>query len=170
MVTDGRIDWHISSNLVRNRTGSWYFGVVAIKTPSGKNVSEIIMDETKCKDSKLSKDLLDWDFGMKYYTMVAYGAGGYAFNLETDTWESIGMGVLNTTKLVTAFTTNHLTGFATGFLPQPNTIDFNFVFAHASFQDNMTIFILVILTFIFYFSLMIWATIKDIKDVKKVNP
>ena len=101
--------------------------------------------------------------------------------------------VLNTSKLVTAFESNHLTSFATGFRPQTNTIDFQFVFAFPSFEDNMTIFvrrsftlvglfslfisntttdyfqILVILTIIVYIILMIYATIGDVKDKNKVT-
>ena len=86
-----------------------------------------------------------------------------------------------------------MTSFATGFRPQANTIDFQFVFAFPSFEDNMTIFvrrsftlvglfslfisntttdyfrILVILTIIVYIILMIYATIGDVKDKNKVT-
>ena len=38
-----------------------------------------------------------------------------------------------------------------------------------AFQDNMNIYMLLIITFCFYFILMIWATWKDIKDRQKVR-
>ena len=139
--SDGYIDWHITTEQVANRTGQWYFGVVSIK--GVENVSSVINDKGTCKDSGLAKDLLDTNFHTKQYNITFYTGGGYAFETENgaDVWEAKGMAVINQTKLVTAFVTNHLTSFATGFLPVPNKIDFQFVFAHATFEDNMTIFV-----------------------------
>jgi hypothetical protein len=57
----------------------------------------------------------------------------------------------------------------TGFMPQPNTVDFDFVFAAVSFSDNMTIFMLIIVTFIVYLCTMIWAILKDKKDLNSVS-
>ena len=57
-------------------------------------------------------------------------------------------------------------------MPEINTIDFEFVFAAASFEDNMTIFFLLLVVFIIYLIMMIWAIIKDRKDqaaVKKLG-
>ena len=39
----------------------------------------------------------------------------------------------------------------------PNTIDFNYVFAAASFDDNLTIYLTVIFSLLLYFVLLIWA-------------
>ena len=91
------------------------------------------------------------------------------FDVKTEVWEGIGIVVQNTSKLVTAAQTNHLTSFATGWFPEPNTIDFAFVFARGSFSDNITIFILLIITMILYLICMIWATWKDIQDDKLVS-
>lgn len=97
-----------------------------------------------------------------------YTAGTYYFDDGVEVWDGDGITVMNTTNLVTAARTNHLTSFATGFFPQPNTIDFKFVFAQNSFSDNLTIFLLLIVSFSFYLLLMIWAIIKDIKDDKSL--
>ena len=97
-----------------------------------------------------------------------YTAGTYYFDDGVEVWDGRGITVMNTTNLVTAARTNHLTSFATGFFPQPNTIDFKFVFAQNSFSDNLTIFLLLIISFSFYLLLMIWAIIKDIKDDKSL--
>ena len=75
----------------------------------------------------------------------------------------------NTTKLVSSCGTNHLSSFGSAWFPEVNTIDFDFVFAHASFEGNMTIFMLIILTFIFYIIAMIWAILKDKKDLRAVR-
>ena len=93
----------------------------------------------------------------------------YFFDVETEQWEGIGIAVQNTTKLITAAQTNHLTSFATGFFPTPNKIDFDFIFAKTSIQDNLTIFLLLIISFMFYLILMIWAVKKDIQDAKAVR-
>ena len=86
---------------------------------------------------------------------------------------------------MTTAKTNHLTSFGTGFFPQPNKIDFEFIFANNCndtddnlkdapkinncFADNMTIFLLLIISFMFYFIGMIWAILKDNKDDKAVS-
>ena len=69
----------------------------------------------------------------------------------------------------TSFETNHLTSFASGYLSESNSIDFTLIFAAPSVQDNITIFLLLIICYIFYFIVMIWAIVKDIKDVKAVS-
>lgn len=76
--------------------------------------------------------------------------------------------VLNSTRELTACGATHLTSFATGFVPQPNTLDFEFVFAAASFEDNLTIYLLLIIITFLYIVWMIWALWKDRKDEKKV--
>ena len=52
---------------------------------------------------------------------------------------------------------SHLTSFGGGFFVQPNTIDFDYVFAHASFQDNITIYLTIIITLIIWLIILIWA-------------
>ena len=139
---DGYIDWYIDDDIIKNRTGSWYFGVVSIKgSNSVENVSKIIEDGKSCADSKITKDLLDKDFNTDKYTFVAYTGGSYFFNTSNEVWEAVGMNTLSTTKILTDFQSTHLTSFGTGFMPQFNNIDFKFIFAHASFTDNMTIFV-----------------------------
>ena len=142
LLDETYIDWYIDDGIIRNRTGSWYFGVISITGDNNSNnVSEII-DETKdCAENKISKDKLDTDFHTELYSFVAYTGGSYFFNETRDEWEGIGLNTLNTTKEITSFTSNHLTSFGTGFMTQISAIDFKFIFAHASFTDNMTIFV-----------------------------
>jgi hypothetical protein len=98
-----------------------------------------------------------------------YTGGMYYFDAILESWDGIGISVTNTTMITTAAKTNHLTSFSTGFFPEPNIIDFEFVFANDSFSDNSTIFMLLIITMIFYLIGMIWATVKDMKDDKAVS-
>lgn len=70
---------------------------------------------------------------------------------------------------MTGLKTNHLTSFATGFSPQPNSLDFTLIFAKHDLKDVVTIFMLLILCFFVYFIGMIWATIQDLNDIKAVS-
>ena len=71
----------------------------------------------------------------------------------------------NTTKTLSGCGTDHLTSFGSGFFPEPNTIDFDFIFAHASFEDNLTIYLCLIITFTLYLLALIWALLRDRKDL-----
>jgi hypothetical protein len=93
----------------------------------------------------------------------------YFFDTTNTAWDGTGITIYNSSKTLTAAGANHLTSFVTGFMPQPNTVDFDFIFAAPSFSDNMTIFMLIIVTFIVYLCMMIWAILKDKKDLKAVS-
>ena len=43
-------------------------------------------------------------------------------------------------------------------------VDFKFIFAKASFKDNITIYMTVIVTMILYLTLLTWSLMQDIKD------
>merc|ERR1719188_2403319 len=83
-------------------------------------------------------------------------------------WEASGISVLNSTKIETACTTDHLSQYGSGFIQEVNTIDFEYFFAAASFADNMTIYMCLIITFLIYFICMIYAFIKDNRDIKRL--
>ena len=51
---------------------------------------------------------------------------------------------------------------------EPTTIDFKFIFAEASFGDNMTIYMTIIVTLALYLILMIWSKYNDIMDEKQL--
>ena len=70
---------------------------------------------------------------------------------------------------MTACGSNHCTAFGSAFFPEVNTIDFEFIFTHASFEDNMTIYLWLIITFIIYICGLIYAFIKDRRDIKAVS-
>lgn len=52
---------------------------------------------------------------------------------------------------------------------KPNVVDFQYVFAHAGLEDNLTIYLTLMLTIGFYILLVIWARLKDRKDKEKVR-
>ena len=47
--------------------------------------------------------------------------------------------------------------------------DFTFIYAVPSINDNVTVFVLLIICYVFYFIGMIWAIMKDFKDAKEVS-
>lgn len=63
----------------------------------------------------------------------------------------------------------HLTSFGGGFFVKPNMVDFAYVFANAGFQDNITIYLTLIITVAFYIVVVLWARSKDKKDKEKVT-
>jgi hypothetical protein len=86
----------------------------------------------------------------------------------TEIWEAGGISVINSTALTTACYTSHLSQYGSGFYPEINTIDFQFIYAEASLTDSLTIFLCLIITFTVFLICMIYACIKDGKDLKKL--
>ena len=64
---------------------------------------------------------------------------------------------------------SHLTTFAGGFLVLPTPINWSYVFAHADFTRNLTVYLTVISLSVLYLLLVIYARYKDRKDVEKVR-
>ena len=160
IMEDGHLDWFLGNDFVASRTGKWFLAIASTK----KTLEE---DERDC--TQLSVDQLSWDFNTPNYHLQIYIGGGYYFDENSDNWDGTGTGVINSTYTVTAIRTNHLSSFASGFLPEPNVIDFEFVFANASFQDNLTLFLLLIICYIFFIVGLIWAIFKDKSDTKSVS-
>lgn len=77
--------------------------------------------------------------------------------------------VTETTHTITRCETDHLTSFGSGMFVMPNTIDFSYVFANMGFSDNLTIYLTLIISLSVFFILIIWARLKDRKDVEKVS-
>lgn len=168
-VTDedeGFIDWFIPAESINNRTGKWFFGVASVADVKG-NLTELFAKQT-CDNLNIGKDWLQDDFNTTTYTLQTYTSGCYYFNKSIEVWESIGVTVYNASKLESGCGTNHLSSYGSGWFPEVNTIDFEFVFAHASFEDNLTIYMLLIITFVLYIIGMIFAIIQDMRDEKKL--
>ena len=92
-------------------------------------------------------------------------SGCYYIDLDTGLYSSYGMEVLNTTN--TSFTqciSYHLTQFAGGWITVPSGINFNDVFANASFLQNITIYMTVIVMSALYMILLFFTLYMDRKD------
>jgi hypothetical protein len=87
---------------------------------------------------------------------------------NTNYWSSIGMEILSDSNLTHIHCqSNHLTTFAGGFVVLPNAIDFNNVWANASFLQNPVIYSTVIALVCLYILLGVWARWMDMKDEQK---
>jgi polycystin 1L2 len=91
------------------------------------------------------------------YGLRTWTSGCYYYNEVTKAWVADGMEIRQTQYGATYCRANHLTSFGTGFFVVPNEINFDYIFANASFQDNLTIYIVVIISMIFYLLLTLWA-------------
>ena len=79
-------DWFIGTDQVRNRTGDWFFGVVALKDASLPNVMN-----GSCKG--LTKADILPDFGISRYDLRIFTGGCYYFNSSSEEWEGVGVSV-----------------------------------------------------------------------------
>lgn len=64
---------------------------------------------------------------------------------------------------------NHLTTFGGGWSVAPNTIDWNFVFSHADFMKNPTVYVTEIIITAIYLLAVVWARRRDRKDLEMVS-
>jgi polycystin 1L2 len=105
------------------------------------------------------------DFLLRVFT-----SGCYYFNSNDNTWSSYGLEVQSTTTLdYTYCQTNHLTEFASGASCILPTLNFNNIWAHASFLDNITLYVTVIAISIIYVILMILSFVLDKLDEQKLG-
>lgn len=97
-------------------------------------------------------------------------SGCYYFDRNELKWSSNGVEVLEeTNETHTVCESDHLTEFAGGFIVLPNPIDFNYVFANASFTRNPIIYSTVIFLTCLYILLAIICVYADKHDEKKTQ-
>ena len=85
-VGDKWYDWFIGTETINNRTGDWFFGVVALKDPNLPNVLN-----GSC--AGLTKADLLPDFGITRYDLRIFTGGCYYFNPKSEEWEGVGVSV-----------------------------------------------------------------------------
>ena len=104
------------------------------------------------------------------YWLRLFAAGCYYTDPLTNQWASYGMDILADTNIThTHCVSNHLTDFAGGFIVLPPAIDFNQVWANASFLQNPVIYSTVIALIGIYVLLGIWAGYMDRKEARKAS-
>jgi hypothetical protein len=104
------------------------------------------------------------------YTLRVYQTCCLFFVPNTLDWLWKGVTVLKDSNLThTHCQTNHLTDFAGGYVALPATINFGTVFANASFLQNPTIYVTVIVIISSYIILCLFVLYLDKLDACKTN-
>ena len=104
------------------------------------------------------------------FMVRAYSSGCYYYDANTGKWSSYGMEIHEDTNLEkTHCSSVHLTSFAGGLVILPSAINFEYVFAHASFIQNPIVYSTVILVTCLYILFAIWARYMDKLDLLKLN-
>lgn len=135
-------------SVILNRTGRWYLTVMNITVDS-------IVDSDIIGSKEIPRDKIikfEDKYGIRTWT-----SGCYFYDEKTKSWHSSGMEIRQTKYSATYCRSDHLTAFGTGFFVVPSEIDFDYVFANASFEDNLTLYMAIIITLILYILLSTWA-------------
>ncbi|XP_041364433.1 uncharacterized protein LOC121379847 [Gigantopelta aegis] len=104
------------------------------------------------------------------YSSRIFTSGCFFFDVPTQRWETNGLTVgPNTNVKVTECLSNHLTSFVGGWFVSPNTIDWDFVFSHADFYTNPTVYVTEVVIAFIYILAVVLARRKDKKDVEKLG-
>jgi hypothetical protein len=91
------------------------------------------------------------------FSVRSYSSGCYFLNRTSGFWLWGGVDVLESTSIAqTVCATTHLTDFAGGLVAMPAPINFDYVFANASFDKNKTIYLTAIIIISLY---LIMATV-----------
>ena len=79
-------DWFIGTEKVKNRTGDWFFGVVALNDTNKPSLAS-----GSCEG--LTKDDLAPNYGFTRYDLRIFTGGCYYFNSTSEEWEGVGLSV-----------------------------------------------------------------------------
>jgi hypothetical protein len=145
-----------------------YIGISLIELNSSQlnscqNKTKYLMELSSSPLTILNTNRFTSNFWLRIFT-----AGCYYTDPQTNMWSSYGMEILSDTNLThTHCQSNHLTTFAGGFLVLPPSIDFNYVWANASFLQNPVIYSTVIALICLYILMGIWSRWMDMKDEQK---
>jgi hypothetical protein len=162
------VDYFIGVERVNNRTGDWFFGIAALN-----DIPDSVSVDHSCAElntGSFSNNFNTTDTEPNYDIRI-YSGGCYYFNKTIEEWEGIGMSVKpGGNNILTSCETDHLTSFGTGFFPAPNHIDFEFIFTETDVADNVTILMVLIVTFALFLITLIYAQIKDMQDKEAQKP
>ena len=104
------------------------------------------------------------------FSLRIFSSACYFYDPQNGKWQSDGVQIMEDSNIhYTHCKSKHLTTFAGGFIVLPPTINFEKVFAKASFANNPTIYITIIVISILFIGLMIIARYMDIQDSKKLG-
>lgn len=104
------------------------------------------------------------------FSLRIFSSACYYYDQKNGRWISDGVLIMDDSNIhFTHCKSKHLTTFAGGFLVLPPAINFEKVFANASFTENPTIYITVIVISSLFIILFIVARYMDMQDSKKLG-
>ena len=104
------------------------------------------------------------------FMIRSYSSGCYFYDTNSGKWASNGMEIYDDTdSRQTHCLSNHLTSFAGGFTILTSIINFQYVFANASYIQNPLIYSTIIIVTCVYVLFALLARIMDKKDRLKLN-
>ncbi|KAK4329477.1 hypothetical protein Pmani_000165 [Petrolisthes manimaculis] len=161
----GFYELFLDSETIGEATGTYSIGI------GHYNMTEAVQEEHPCfEDPPPGTFIYSFATGFnESYSFSSFVSSCLFFNKETLSWSSEGCRVVGANTTITTCACNHLTSFGSGFFVAPNAIDFSYVFANAGFLDNLTIYLTLIISLALYFIGLVYARIKDRRDVEKVG-
>jgi hypothetical protein len=130
------------------------------------NSTDLCNHTSSLQTPPMSDRKLDFtsDYELRFYT------SGCHYLDDNNNWQSDNMLVGSSTNhYQTQCYATQLKTFASSFVFLPKSIDWNYVFSHADFLKNKTIYFTIISVSILYLILIIYARYKDRKDLEKLG-
>ena len=104
------------------------------------------------------------------FMVRAYSSGCYFYDTNAGKWSSSGIEISSDTNLKqTRCSSYHLTSFAGGLVILPSAINFQYVFANASFYQNPLVYSTLIVITCIYILFATWALFMDKRDLRRLN-
>jgi hypothetical protein len=134
----------------------------------GYSITELNSMNENCENKSLNISETMNGTLVDNFEIRVYTSGCYYMDMITKKWSSSGLEIIiDSNETHFHCQSNHLTTFAGGFIVLPNAINFNYVWANASFTQNPVIYTTVIVLICTYILLGIWSRYMDIKDEAK---
>ncbi|CAG0903876.1 unnamed protein product [Darwinula stevensoni] len=150
------------SDNVDLKTDKLSVGVMMLKV--GVDFTNMLGDATF--DNMIPKYLVNFTTP---YCLQSINIAMLFYDEKKKQYDDVGIQLTSVDSRAMSADVTHLTTFGGGFFVMPNAVDFTYVFSHAGFDDNITIYMLLIVTGVIYLTLLIWARWQDGLDVALVK-
>ncbi|KAK0049118.1 polycystin-1 isoform X2, partial [Biomphalaria pfeifferi] len=148
---------------LKGRKGKWWFGTRELDASDINDAiptNEEIAEKYKNGSGEFNHN----------YNLTLWTSGCFFLSDNATDWSTYGCEVSpESTEEKTVCLCNHMTTFAGGFIVVPNTIDWNFVFSHADFMSNPTLYITEMFIAVVFAIAFYLARQKDKKDMALIG-
>ena len=149
-----------------NNTHSLFINSVSNKNRIGKFVVAIGALKPRAEIHNFKQSDLEEKLNFSYaFRSIIHGC--YFYNDSSDEWSTEGLMVIRASNSSTTCSSTHLSGFGSGFMASPNTLDFDFILANLGIVDNATLYASIIIFLSIYILLMVWGRFRDKDDEER---